>query len=97
MRAGKSHRRLTLALAAVLAAVSAPALADFKREYAKGLDAAKDQNWSELQALMQKALSEEQTPQARVKLYGTASDRPGSPSLRPAPGRGRWSRCRSRW
>ena len=71
MRAGNAIRKTSVVLlAAMLAAVSGIASADFKRDYAKGLDAAKDGNWSELQTLMSSAVKEEGAPQARMKLYG---------------------------
>jgi len=56
-----------LALALLAAA---PAHADFKRSYAKGLDAAAGEKWDEVEARMKEALAEESRPQANVKLYG---------------------------
>ena len=59
-----------LILGVVLLAASLPALADYKRSYATGLEAAAAGRWDEVEARMQEALKEEPTPAANVKLYG---------------------------
>ena len=55
----------------VLFALSAtPALADWKQDYARGLEAAKDGRWSDVDRHMQSALASNPKPAERVRLYG---------------------------
>jgi hypothetical protein len=58
--------------AALLLALAAASLAhaDYKRDYAQGVDAAKAGNWSEVETFMNSALKESSEPQAKVKVYG---------------------------
>jgi len=64
-------RRLShLACAVGLLVAATPALADYKRSYATGLEAAQAGRWDEAEARMKEALAEEATPKANVKLYG---------------------------
>jgi len=58
-----------LALIAALA-LAAPVFADYKQDYARGADAAGDENWSEVESLMRKALAGSTTPLSRTRLYG---------------------------
>ena len=60
--------RLFLILA--LASVAAPALADWKQDYARGVEAAGDGRWSDTARYMQGALAGNATPEKRVRLYG---------------------------
>ncbi len=63
----RSLRLLTLIAALALAA---PVFADYKQDYARGADAAGDENWSEVESLMRKALAGSTTPLSRTRLYG---------------------------
>lgn len=63
----RSLRLLTLIAALALAA---PVFADYKQDYARGADAAGDENWSEVELLMRKALAGSTTPLSRTRLYG---------------------------
>lgn len=47
-----------------------PLRADYKQDYARGKNAAADQNWAEVETLMQQALAGSRTPLARTRLYG---------------------------
>jgi hypothetical protein len=62
------RHRLVLLLGGLLLAL--PVLADYKTDYAKGLKAAADGNWSEVDAVMREVIQQSSTPQARVRLYG---------------------------
>lgn len=55
---------------ALLLAAAAPAHADYKRDYAQGVDAAKAGNWGDVETFMTSALKESSEPQAKVKVYG---------------------------
>ncbi len=66
MRASDFLRPL-LVLAALFAA---PALADWKDDYARGLAAAREGRWAEVSRLMQSALAGNAQPAARLRLYG---------------------------
>ncbi len=57
-------------LALTLLAAALSARADFKQTYARGLEAASDGKWSEVEARMREALAEESTPAAKMKIYG---------------------------
>ncbi len=57
-------------LAALLVFVAMPALADWKQDYARGLEAAKDGRWEDVQRYMQSALADNAEPAKRVRLYG---------------------------
>lgn len=59
----------SLALVCALV-VASPLLADYKTDYAKGMKAAADGNWAEVDAVMRDVIQESATPQARVRLYG---------------------------
>lgn len=63
----RSELRLLLALLALLAT---PALADWKQDYARGLEAAKDGRWADVDRHMQAALADNPKPAERVRLYG---------------------------
>lgn len=60
---------LVLALACV-----GPAFADWKDDYARGVRAASDGNWAEVESRMRAALAGEATPAARARLYGQRFD-----------------------
>ncbi len=60
--------RLLILIAAL--ALAAPVFADYKQDYARGADAAGDENWSEVESLMRKALAGSTTPLSRTRLYG---------------------------
>lgn len=60
--------RLFLLLA--LLGASAPALADWKQDYARGVEAAGNAKWGEVDRYMQSALAGNATPEKRVRLYG---------------------------
>ena len=64
-----SDRRALLVFALLLSA-ALPAQADYKQDYARGKNAAADQNWAEVETLMQQALAGSRTPLARTRLYG---------------------------
>lgn len=55
-------------------AAAGPALADWKDDYARGLRAASDGNWAEVESRMRAALDGEATPAARTRLYGARFD-----------------------
>lgn len=55
---------------ALLAFVAMPALAGWKQDYARGLEAAKDGRWEDAQRYMQSALADNAEPADRVRLYG---------------------------
>lgn len=57
-------------LLVLLAFVATPALADWKQDYARGLEAAKDGRWEDVDRHMQAALAENSKPAERVRLYG---------------------------
>ena len=65
MRCSKSRHFLAL-----LALVAMPALAGWKQDYARGLEAAKDGRWDDVQRHMQSALADNAKPAKRVRLYG---------------------------
>jgi hypothetical protein len=70
-RANRPGAPLLSALAALAAlAWAGTALADYKQTYAKGLEAAADGRWSDVDARMREALAEEATPVAKMKIYG---------------------------
>ena len=73
MPAGRAPHTVRLLVAALLVA-SAPAHAAYKDSYARGLKAAGDGNWSEVEARMREALAEEPTPNARTVLYGRVAE-----------------------
>ena len=54
----------------LLALVATPALADWKQDYARGLEAAKDGRWADVDRHMQAALAGNSKPAERVRLYG---------------------------
>lgn len=66
MRASERLRPL-LVLAAFIAA---PALADWKDDYARGLTAVREGRWAEAERLMQSALAGNAQPTQRLRLYG---------------------------
>jgi hypothetical protein len=53
---------------------AAPAHADWKDDYARGVRAASDGNWAEVESRMRAALTGEPTPAARARLYGQRFD-----------------------
>lgn len=67
---GSRSRRVAAIVAALVIAHAGSAWADYKSDYADGLEAAKKGQWAEAEAKMRAALSQESTPAARVNLYG---------------------------
>jgi hypothetical protein len=63
---GSELRRLL----ALLALLATPALADWKQDYARGLEAAKDGRWADVDRHMQGALADNPNAAERVRLYG---------------------------
>ena len=63
---GSELRRLL----ALLALLATPALADWKQDYARGLEAAKDGRWADVDRHMQGALADNPKAAERVRLYG---------------------------
>lgn len=59
-----------LLIVALLAAVATPALADWKQDYARGVEAAREGRWDDVERYMQSALAGNATPAARLRLYG---------------------------
>lgn len=57
-------------IAALLVLATTPALADWKQDYARGLEAAKDGRWNDVDRYMTSALAGNAEPAARVRLYG---------------------------
>jgi hypothetical protein len=57
-------------LLAVLVLLSAPAMADWKQDYARGLEAAKKGNWEDVDRYMKGALAGSAEPVERLRLYG---------------------------
>ena len=57
-------------LLALLVFATTPALADWKQDYARGLEAAKDGRWDDVDRYMSSALSGNAEPAKRVRLYG---------------------------
>ncbi|AVP97888.1 hypothetical protein C7S18_12070 [Ahniella affigens] len=57
-------------LAFVLLAASPMALADYKQDYARGQEAATDENWPEVERYMHEAMAGSTAPAVRVRLYG---------------------------
>lgn len=68
--AARHARRWIDALALLLGLVAVPASADWKQDYARGLEAARDGRWSDTARYMQSALADNPEPAARVRLYG---------------------------
>ena len=71
MPAGSVQRGLVAALAGLLLVASGSARADYKRDYADGVEAAGDGKWGEVAAKMRSAIGEEGTPVAKMRIYGT--------------------------
>jgi hypothetical protein len=63
---GSSRRAILL----LLAFAAFPARADWKDDYARGLEAVRAGNWTEAQRLMDSAIAGNPQPVARVRLYG---------------------------
>ncbi len=63
----RSELRWMLAL---LVVATTPALADWKQDYARGLEAAKDGRWDDVDRYMNSALAGNAEPAKRVRLYG---------------------------
>ncbi len=63
----RSEWRYVLAL---LVFTATPALADWKQDYARGLEAAKDGRWEDVDRYMNSALAGNAEPAKRVRLYG---------------------------
>jgi hypothetical protein len=57
-------------LLAVLALLATPAMADWKQDYARGLEAAKKGNWEDVDRYMKGALAGSAEPVERLRLYG---------------------------
>lgn len=62
---GAAHAALFAALV-----LASPARADYREDYAEGLKAAKDGEWSEVEARMRDAIAESSAPQVQTRLYG---------------------------
>lgn len=62
--------RQRLLLGLLLWAVASLAFADFKQDYARGQEAAADEDWAEVERYMQEAMAGSTTPAVRVRLYG---------------------------
>lgn len=58
------------AILAALAMLATPAMADWKQDYARGLEAAKKGNWEDVDRYMQGALAGNAEPAERLRLYG---------------------------
>ncbi|MBN8482115.1 MAG: hypothetical protein J0L88_11055 [Xanthomonadales bacterium] len=58
------------ALGVVLALAALPALADWKDDYARGLEAVRDGRWGEAARLMDSAIAGNAQPAPRLRLYG---------------------------
>ena len=54
----------------LLVFATTPALADWKQDYARGLEAAKDGRWEDVDRYMNSALAGNAEPAKRVRLYG---------------------------
>lgn len=54
----------------LLALASTPAWADWKQDYARGVEAARDGRWDDVERYMQSALAGNATPAERLRLYG---------------------------
>jgi hypothetical protein len=54
----------------LLALVAAPAMADWKQDYARGVEAARDGRWDDVERYMQSAIAGNATPAERLRLYG---------------------------
>ncbi len=65
----RSKFALAVAIGFALAA-SAPAHADWKRDYDRGVKAAESGNWAEAESAMRAALTEESKPEARKRFQG---------------------------
>ena len=63
----RSELRCVLAL---LVFATTPALADWKQDYARGLEAAKDGRWDDVDRYMSSAMADNAEPAKRVRLYG---------------------------
>ena len=57
-------------LLTALALLATPALADWKQDYARGLEAAKKGNWDDVDRYMKGALAGNAEPAERLRLYG---------------------------
>lgn len=55
---------------AALALLATPAMADWKQDYARGLEAAKKGNWEDVDRYMKSALAGNAEPAERLRLYG---------------------------
>ena len=53
-----------------LAFMAAPVMADWKQDYGRGVEAAKDARWDDVARYMQSALAGNATPVERLRLYG---------------------------
>ena len=62
--------RASSLMAGLLMAAALPVFADYKQDYARGKNAAAEQNWDEVETRMREALAGSQTPLARTRLYG---------------------------
>ena len=67
---GSRSRLFAAVVAALVIGHAGSAWADYKSDYADGLDAAKKGQWAEAEAKMRAALAQESTPAARLNLYG---------------------------
>lgn len=61
---------LSAALGVVLMMCAFCVYADYKQDYARGLEAAADADWNEVEKWMRKSLQESATPLKRTRLYG---------------------------
>jgi hypothetical protein len=67
---GGARRVAGIFLGLLVALAAVPAVADWKDDYARGLEAVKDGKWQEVARYMQSAIAANATPAARVRLYG---------------------------
>lgn len=69
MPGSRANRAVGILLAVGVFACG-PALADWKQDYARGLEAARDGKWADVQRYMQGALAGNATPAERLRVYG---------------------------
>jgi len=62
--------RVAVLATLLLAVAAAPAMADWKQDYARGVEAARDGRWDDVERYMQSAIAGNATPAERLRLYG---------------------------
>lgn len=63
-------QRAARCLLAIGVLACTPALADWKQDYARGVEAAQDGRWADVERYMQSALAGNATPAERLRVYG---------------------------